>query len=79
MPARKARSRSSKWKDPYPYRGTPAGDVRMGLCGGADCGTVLYRGDRFVVLLGDVLVCHPCHIGNRPVNMSITATIEDTA
>lgn len=54
---------------PGPQRGTPEGDARVGVCQGWGCGRIVYRGDRFVCLMGDALVCAECHELGMPVNM----------
>jgi hypothetical protein len=55
----------SKKKSPYPHRGTPRGDEAVGPCAG--CASILRRGDSFVTLLGDILLCTPCnHSGVLP-------------
>lgn len=51
----------SKKKSPYPHRGTPAGDERIGKCAAIGCGAELRRGDVFTVLVGDILICDTCN------------------
>jgi hypothetical protein len=45
---------------PGPVRGTPVGDQIIGQCRGAACETQIHRGDEFIVLVGDILVCGTC-------------------
>ena len=45
----------------YPHRGTARGDEVVGSCEAVGCGTTLRRGDAFVTLIGDRLVCRRCH------------------
>lgn len=55
----------SRKKSPYPSRGTPAGEMITGPCMG--CARILRRGDSFITLLGDILLCTPCnHAGVQP-------------
>lgn len=57
----------SKKKSPYPSRGTPAGEMTVGPCMGQGCATILRRGDSFITLLGDILLCTTCnHAGVLP-------------
>ena len=55
------RKRSTRAKSAYPHRGTPRGDEPVGACQAVGCGRLLRRGDAFVTLVGDVLICRPCH------------------
>lgn len=55
-------SSRKKRKFPGPLRGTPDGDERVGLCRGKGCGAEVYRGDRFIVLVGEVLICEKCRV-----------------
>jgi hypothetical protein len=48
---------------PGPVRGTPIGDEIIGPCRGEGCGTTLHRGDEFIVLVGDLLLCGKCRRG----------------
>jgi hypothetical protein len=48
-------------KSPYPSRGTVSGDQIVGPCEAIGCGQVLRRGDGFITLLGDRLICDPCN------------------
>lgn len=53
--------RAAGKQSPYPRRGTPAGDQVVGDCQAMGCSKILQRGDHFVCLVGDVLVCRACH------------------
>ena len=55
-------SRRVSRRKPYPgpVRGTPIGDQPIGQCQGEGCPTLLHRGDEFIVLVGDVLLCGAC-------------------
>lgn len=53
---------------PGPVRGTPIGDQPIGPCHGAGCATLLHRGDEFIVLVGDVLLCGACRRNGVRVN-----------
>lgn len=50
-----------KRKSPYPRRGTEAGDRIIGCCEAIGCGRELRRGDSFIALLGDRLICDACN------------------
>jgi ribosomal protein S27AE len=50
-----------KRKSPYPKLGTVAGDQVIGACEAIGCGQVLRRGDQFITLLGDRLICGKCN------------------
>lgn len=52
-----------------PVRGTPIGDQPVGPCQGEGCATLLHRGDEFIVLVGDILVCGACRRSGVRVNM----------
>jgi hypothetical protein len=54
-------------KSKRPIRGQPAGDMVTGPCEAVGCGIVLHRGDRFVVYLGDRLMCSACHEADKPL------------
>lgn len=54
---------------PGPVRGTPIGDEIIGPCQGMDCTVAIHRGDSFIVLVGDVLVCEGCRRSGAKVNM----------
>lgn len=47
--------RSRKRHNPYPARGTPAGDAVVGTC--SHCGETLHRGDIFFTPLTGKLLC----------------------
>jgi hypothetical protein len=49
-----------KKKSPYPHRGTEAGDKITGPCEAIGCGKILRRGDQFITLMGDRLICEGC-------------------
>lgn len=51
----------SRKKSPYPHRGTPLGDQLVGRCEAMGCALELRRGDTFVTLVGDVLICGECN------------------
>ncbi len=51
----------SRKKSPYPHRGTPFGDQLVGRCEAIGCGQELRRGDVFVTLIGDRLICDACN------------------
>lgn len=54
-------SRVSRRKPyPGPVRGTPVGDEIIGPCRGEGCNVTLHRGDEFITLVGDVLICGKC-------------------
>lgn len=46
---------------PGPVRGTPIGDEIIGPCRGEGCEATVHRGDAFIVLLGDIVLCGKCH------------------
>jgi hypothetical protein len=41
-------------------RGTPVGDQIIGQCRGVACEAPIHRGDEFIVLVGDFLLCGGC-------------------
>lgn len=64
-------SRRVSWRKPYPgpVRGTPIGDQPIGPCQGVGCAAILHRGDEFIVLVGDILLCGACRRSGAHVNM----------
>lgn len=64
-------SRRVSRRKPYPgpARGTPIGDEIIGPCRGVGCTVTIHRGDSFIVLVGDVLVCGACRQSGAGVNM----------
>jgi hypothetical protein len=54
-------SRRHSASSPYPHRGSPHGDKVVGSCEAIGCATILRRDDPFITLVGDKLVCRPCH------------------
>lgn len=59
----------TRWKSPYPALGTQLGDAAVGKCRGEGCGETVRRGERFTVLLGDVLVCEKCKLTEAAILM----------
>lgn len=64
-------SRRVSRRKPYPgpVRGTPVGDQVIGQCRGVACEAPIHRGDEFIVLVGDVLVCGGCRRSGARVDM----------
>jgi hypothetical protein len=64
-------SRRVSRRKPYPgpVRGTPIGDEIIGPCRGVECAAILHRGDEFIVLVGEILVCGKCRRQGAQVNM----------
>lgn len=48
-------------KSEYPHRGTEAGEKIAGPCEAIGCERILRRGDGFITLLGDRLICDQCN------------------